>query len=291
MTWTLRLQQKLALQPPADALAYLRANAAIVRRTIAGLPPHGGKAHPAAGARAVINLPAVHAPAFCNDRYRNGYELGRIRIGWLGGVSRREKVDRALPLAGAPYAPPDPYRRVYFAAAELNGAGIRYFGDYCLVIRPADVHPATVILERNSYDLLLAPIADRIRAGAPMGQEAAAMHGRWMPDLGSMAGLKVLGEAARERLLTTGLISDALLADEDYLEVLHATPVDAPALAEVRTSLDDAAAEERIGAELRRGVGPPLTEVVWRRQRRAAEAAFRKAGIGVRVVAGSGRRR
>src|SRR5262245_55850157 len=40
----------------------------------------------------------------------------------------RELVDLSLPVRN--------YKNIYFAAAELNGSGVRFYGDYCLVLKP-----------------------------------------------------------------------------------------------------------------------------------------------------------
>jgi hypothetical protein len=60
------------------------------------------------------------------------------------------------------------------AAAELNGAGIRFYGDVCLVLKPAAIAPDTKVLDRNSYDVLREPFRSAVdrRTGQDMKQRA-----------------------------------------------------------------------------------------------------------------------
>ena len=59
-----------------------------------------------------------------------------------------------------------------------------------------------------------------------------------------------------ERRLTTGQISEAVLDDEDYIEVLKIGSFDVGALQEARVSAADAAAEAQVGAQLQMGPAP-----------------------------------
>lgn len=293
--WLARLQSKISGAPPLHASAYRSANAQGVVRAVLGIGPYGKTPDPRAGVRAVINIASAHISAFCNSGYKNGYELGSIRIGSAGGLSRREMVDRALPLPAAS-GPAPSYKSVYFAAAELNGAGIRYYGDICLVLDKNEVAADTRLLERNSYDLLLPPISDRIDASPKPSEdarkdEALDMAGLWGTDLGEMAAIKVLGDGADERLLTVGRISNGILSDEDYLEVLHVKKVMTGSLTEARTGLSDAMLETRLEDELRRGRPLRPEELIWVQQRRAAASALRGHGISIRVISTSGRQR
>jgi hypothetical protein len=293
--WLARLNSKISGTLPVHASAYRAANAQGVVRAVLGIGPHGSTPDPRAGVRAVINIASAHISAFCKSGYKNGYELGSIRIGSTGGLSRRKMVDRALPLPTT--SGPEPsYKSVYFAAAELNGAGIRYYGDICLVLDKSEVVADTRLLERNSYDLLLPPISDRIAASPNPSDdarkdEALDMAGLWGTDLGEMAAIKVLGDGADERLLTVGRISSGILADEDYLEVLHVKKVETGSLTEARTGLSDAMLETRLEDELRRGrpLGPE--ELIWVQQRRSAAAELRRKGVSLRVISTSGRQR
>ena len=73
---------------------------------------------------------ARRADATISEPYKNGYDLGQYRIGEPPpgkSLKSREIVDRALPLQNG-QKPND----VYFGAIELNGAGIRFYGDVCL---------------------------------------------------------------------------------------------------------------------------------------------------------------
>jgi hypothetical protein len=118
----------------------------------------------------------------------------------------------------------------------------------------------------------------------------AERSGSWADHLGSIAALKIVGSLLpAERRLTTGTISDGVLADEDYVEVLKIGSFSAEDVQEARVSAADAAVETRIGVELREGRTPRAEEIEWRQQRRAAFAALRAAGVPIRVVATTGR--
>jgi len=135
-------------------------------------------------------------------------------------LKTRQIVDAALPLdEGA--------ENVYFGAVELNGPGIRFYGDVCLVLRREAVEPNTIVLDRNSYDLVRAPIRDIVEQKPqdqqPQARKAEALKlcGAWHDDLGTMVALKavqVLG--VRRRRYTTGQVSEIVRDDEDYMEVL-----------------------------------------------------------------------
>lgn len=164
---------------------------------VAGRDPYSGKEDRESGARMVVNISSVHIPAFCeasrkheNRPYKNGYDLGKFRLGSplpSSELNLRETVDAALPLNGA--RPED----VYFGAVELFGSGIRFYGDVCLVIRKDVVAADTLILDRNSFDLISAPLRDRINnspsADETSAEEARKLAGHWKEETGAMAAL------------------------------------------------------------------------------------------------------
>lgn len=285
-----RLFRRLA-DGDAEAEGYLKANAEMICRVVRGQGPDDDKAAPDRGARFVCNISSVHLPAFCSaptdgKTYKNGYDRGRFRIGEDGEVPRRRLVDQALPIKG------NNYEKIYFGAVEVNGTGIRYYGDLCLVLKNTEIDPATAILDRNSYDLLRPPLSNRVDPTDPSAMRHAAgrLAGSWGTDTGLVAAVKVLERLPfRTRRLTTGLVSNTVLEDEDYIEVLKEGSFDRSALEEVRTAASDVAAELQIGERLQAGRTPPAAALLWRRRRQDAERALQTAGIELRTVSTTGR--
>jgi hypothetical protein len=279
---------------------YLIANKDAVKAAVAGRGPDSSNADTDYGARAVANISSTHIPEFVRlsltgdpKPYKNGYDLKRYRVGDPPPgetLKTREMVDRSLPIDGK--SPEE----IYFCAVDLNGVGVRFYGDVSLVIRKDQVNRNTVVLDRNSYDLVRAPIADQIAAEPPNEQdsarrrEALRMSGRWEKDLPDIAAIKVLGElGSGVRRLTTGRISDAVLTDEDYIEVLRIGSFGSNDLHEARVAVADAAHETLIGERLRAGPTPRHEALLWRQRRREADAALQRANVISKVVATTGR--
>src|SRR5262249_10088019 len=114
-TWGDRLRDWLAQQTTGKE--FLEANAAAIERW---LGEHG--------CRIVVNAPAIALLAILNgDKYKNKYELARI--GQASPPSeRRVVVDQLLGFV------PDG-RDWYFGAVAVGGAGVRFYGEYCLVLK------------------------------------------------------------------------------------------------------------------------------------------------------------
>src|ERR1700733_5775077 len=132
----------------ADDKGLARANGEMVRKTVAGCGPDSDQPSLEAGARMVVNTANIRVPDFCRDGYKNAYDRGDETLGSgpaSGDVSKRVLVDKALPVSFPP-------NEIYFGAVETTGTGIRFYGDFCLVLRKDVVTGATVILDRNSYD-------------------------------------------------------------------------------------------------------------------------------------------
>jgi hypothetical protein len=287
---------------PQGGKAYVDANVDAVRCAVSGRGPDSATTDPHAGARMVCNIASVHIPAFVQasladeaEPYKNGYDLGKFRLGDPppGGVlTTREKVDRALPISSN-NTPKD----IYFGAVELNGTGIRFYGDVCLVLKDCAVDPKTIILDRNSYDLTRAPIRERIDSAKTEAQrddarraEAEEMAGNWNNDLSQIAAIKVLSAIPhRNRRLTTGTISDGVLSDEDYIEVLRIGSFRASDLQEARNNAAEAAQDALLSDRWRIGPCPSHESLVWQEQRRRAEEFLRCANVPVRIVMTSGR--
>jgi hypothetical protein len=286
---------------------YVRANAQAIEGAVAGRGPDAAHADAKAGARMVVNISSSHVPAFCEGSrkneekpYKNSYDLGkyRYRIGNdppARKLKDREIVDRALPIAEKEPGKKE-VENVYFGAVELNGAGIRFYGDVCLVL--TSVVDGTVILDRNSYDLIRAPIKSRIevkdRSEAEQEKEreneAWKLCGLWENDLGNIAalkGLQLLG--FRTRRYTTGQISDAVRNDEDYMEILRIDSFGTNELQEARFSAAEAAHDALTGDRLRSRPAPRWESLMWRHRRRRAEEELRRNDVRVQVMTTSGR--
>lgn len=296
--WRRRLDDALvALQGDVAQQVFLRANGQSVGRALTGAPVDGGGPRPGAGSCVVVNMASAHVPSFTapGASYKNCYDLDRERIGEPPKTSaKRAAVDTALEaLHGR--AKED----IYFAAVEFNGCGVGFYGDCCLVLRDSAVAGGTLVLDRNSYDLVREPlqtyIADRAaEKGVTVAEaraELAAEHaGVLSRDLAEIAAIKVL-EARRPtaRLLTTGMISDGVLEDEDYLEVLVEETFSVDAVREARLAPADVALDERIHGRAMNGGAPSHAEMLWRSRRREAEARLEALGVPVRVVTTTGR--
>ncbi len=276
---------------------YLSANVEAIAKALRGLGPdarRGATAPPDAGARIVFNISSAYIREFCKDGaagkahpYKNCYDLKHLKP----PSPRREAVDMTLPTGAQ-------HEQVYFAAAELNGAGIRYYGDICLVLKPHKDDPERTILQTNSYDLIRRPFATLLaKLGPPFDQPYCAkrMSGSWRRALPRMAAVKLLeGATGKSRRLTTAMISRGLLDDEDYIEVLWTKGGGSfgPAeIEEARVAAGDVVLESDIYARARRGAALTLGQMLWARRRREAARELEAHGVKVRAVAHVGRAR
>ena len=255
------------------------------------------------GVRAVINIPAVWVPSFCErssegrlPAYLNAYDreaLGLV-MGSKPEISRQRSV---IDLWLTTLHDQEP-SQIYFAAVELNGSGVGFFGDICLVLAPGQIPTGTAILDRNSYNLFQEPFWTEIAGGKTEREKKTALRnilgeisGTWGTDVGSMAAIKIVGsDAMRERRLTVGQISDGLLSDEDYMEVLKVGSFAVGDLEAGRLALADIVTEDQIERDYSNGqFAADHHHLLWAQQRRKAIAALRQAGVAVTSVRSSGR--
>jgi hypothetical protein len=183
----------------------------------------------------------------------------------------RVEVDKLMGFA-------DP-SRIYFGAAALESAGVRFYGEYCMVLKFVD--PKTQIIDRDSFELVLPPLASSPNRRAL----ARALKGSWSSDLFPMAAFKVrevLDDP--DRLTTEGRMRDALLRGEEYIEVHREGTFSTSDLVEVRQAATDIAADERIASAFDRGVVPSIEEIIWRCQRAEVERKLAMKGIETRVT-------
>lgn len=264
---------------------FKKANADAVRRTLNFGSPDGTKSSASGGICVVINIASGHVPDFCKEGYKNVYEL-TVGDEVPGPSKTRLFVDAALQDAiGVDF------KQTYFAATELTGTGIRFYGDVCLVLKLGEEARNTPILDRNSYDLVRSPFKEEIQNDSVRcAAKAKELAGHFDPDLAHMAVIKVMSRTSiQERRLTAGEIAEHLRADEDYIEVLWQQMVDTGAVTEARLSASDAAVEALAAAHLVGGPSPSIATLTYQAQRRAAEASLRQAKIATRVVVTSGR--
>jgi hypothetical protein len=286
---------------------YRQANGEMIRRAMHGGSPHSSGANPHFGMRVVYNISSAHIPSLvaagsaANKPYQNRYDrfvfLGQPP---RGNIPLRERIDTAVAqVAAGPGARPLSPGDLYYGALELNGTGVRFFGDVSMVLKPGHVDAGTLVLFRNSYDLSCNPVQSAVTvAGDPAQTHRNAVArltdwaGRWPKDPPEMAVCKILdGGRPTTRRMTIGIISAGVLEDEDYIEVARTDSFGASELQEIRLAAADAAAEARIADRIQAGPLLSLAELQWRHRRRAAERAARDAGVGTRVVVTSGRER
>jgi hypothetical protein len=305
--WQEKLDETLENRPAGDARAYGLADAESIKRALVGLGPEDAANQASGGARIVFNISSAHVPAFVEASladgptpYKNGYDTGKLRIGAEPkDRTRRERMDRALACVVDAVRDSDRSRSsacdpstIYYGAVELNGTGVRFYGDVSLVL--AGVNSETTILDRNSYDLLRAPLgtdaAYKDSDDEDLCVAARRIAGRWGRDLAAIAALKVLSlRPVVGHRITTGDISDGLLRDEDYVEVLRLGSFAASDLQEARITAADVAREALVLERERHGSLASLASHAWVQQRRAAEAALARARVEVRIVTESGR--
>ena len=299
MKWELKLERLVEqLSEDNNHPKMVDANSNMIRRTLTGLGPDEDDSDTDRSLNVVVNTSAAHIPAFCkasknNEEkpYKNSYDLGKTRrIGDYPDADhlpRRVKVDAAVEAVTS-----IDQDSIYFAATELNGCGIRFYGDLCLVLSDQVIDEHLHILETNSYDIIREPRHD---GSHPIKESSLVsslkdMHGQGPDEWVQMATIKVLEIRGKtSRRLTTGQISDAILEDEDYIEVLLSKSFGAGDVREVRTTAGDIARQGQIQRDAVLGPTPALAELEWRNQRRSAFDALNKMNVTYRTVTQQGR--
>jgi hypothetical protein len=269
---------------------FAKANSLAIDGVVKDIGPDPGS-NLGGGTRVVFNMPNEVVSKFCAatgpNAYLNAYDLSqhkRLGDDLPADMKRRIKVDQAVQSVTG-IAPKD----IYFGAVELNGSGMRFYGDYCLVLKRA--RPDEWLLDRNSWDIARPPLAPHgTLVHADMAKSVKEISGNWNADLGHMLVVKTFTSVSvSSRRLTTGQISNIVLDDEDYIEVLRHGSFSANDVAEVRTSATEAAREASISDREANGPAPSPAELQWRQRRLEAERALREKNISVRVVTASGR--
>ena len=270
--WSVRVQRWL--EDPTHADTFLDSNMRLLRQIME---------HRESGLRVVVNISAHALLAFLAERrYRNLYEHPVI------GGSRREPspermhVDQLLGFGAET-------EHYYFGAVALGGTGVRFYGEYCMVLQPDAVDGESQILDRDSYDLLVPPLSTVLPDVAAI---VRMLRGRWGADAIDMLTLKLLPELrGTHRLITTGTVSEMILHDQEFVEA-HLCLPDAfspDRIQEVRHSPDEVAIEANILARSAAGFPPTAIEIRWLSQREHVVRALEAEGVDYRVVTLHGR--
>lgn len=271
--------------------AYKSANADIIARAVDGAGTVSGVYRNRDGVRAVFNVSSSHLPAILDDRYQNCYAVTSRRvIGQRQSISqRRQAVDRVV-AAAIPCEPK--YTDLHYGAVELNGVGMRYYGDACIVLKRDELQHDTVVLFRNSYDLVRPPMLDSFLESNERAVELATSIMGTRADVTYMLACKMMHDPGiGERLLTIGRISQELIHDEDYFEVVRTRDFGHANIEEVRVSPGEVALELQIAEQIDSGPPPTLAELIWMYRREEARRAAARHGIPVRITISDGRTR
>jgi len=250
--WAKRLAKALAdLSASGRGGAFTRGHVGVIRELLEDRD---------AGPRAVINIGADALLEFLRTgRYKNIYEKPIV-----GGESRtptpeRRQVDGWLEL--------EKPAETYFAAVALGGAGVRFYGEYCMVLHPANVPGGTRLFDRDSYDLLLPPLAGRSDAGTR--RLVATLRGTWDTDLVDMLLLKMLPRLPEtHHLITSGQVSNLVMTDQEFVEVHLQGAIARNHIEEVRQLPEEAAVEASISQRRTAHQPPSLVELLWLSRRR-----------------------
>jgi hypothetical protein len=251
--------------------AFLQGNTAIVRQIME---------HPESGLRMVINISAHALLSFLAEgQYRNLYANPIIGGRRRGPSPERVDVDGMLEFEHDP-------RDYYFGAVALGGTGVRFYGEYCMVLKPEAVAGDTRILDRDSYDLLLPPLKHSPAADPVVPK----LRGLWDDDVVDMLTLKLLPELqGTNRLVTTGTVSEMILHDQEFVEVHKHGLIQPRSIEEVRQSPDEVAMEGRILARSNAGFAATALELLWLQRRNDVVSALEAEGMHYRIVTLHGR--
>jgi hypothetical protein len=268
-TWKERLDAWLNAQDPAN-VPFLTANMAAITRCLT---------HVESGLRMVVNISADALLGFLTSgRYLNAYNLPVVAGKQREPSPRRVRVDGLLKLK--------PPKNFYFGAAAMGGTGVRFYGEYCMVLRPTQIDDKTRVLDRNSYDLLYPPLSDR----SDVDDLVKSLRGEWTADTVTMLARRILPEfVGASRLVTLGSVSDAILHDEDFLEVHKEGTFEPADLEEIRETPEDQAIQDYILSFYEHGGLPRIEELLWVLRRERIAQVLRTRSLRTRVVATAGR--
>lgn len=234
-----------------------------------------------------IGSDALRSYAQTGD-YKNAYEQPTIVGAPVSASCTRLKVDELISLKN----PKD----FYFCALSSGGLGIRFYGEYCVVLRSGNDSGVKRVLDRNSYDFIRSPLKELLEYRELTEKQDLVKRLETefrSEEMGQMLAIKVLQHFNHpSRLLTMGSVSEAILADEDYVEALHEGKIPLQSILEVRCNALDEMLEAGVLSKLGRGQAT-VEELLWASRReevRKALAAPRSGhAIELKTVAGAGR--
>ena len=267
--WAHRVQAWLRHEKRSgNSNPFLDGNERLIRQTLE---------HRETGLRMVVNISAAALLSFLQTgRYRNLYENPVI-----GGARRtpspeRLRVDDLLEFGAQA-------KDYYFGAVALGGTGVRFYGEYCMAIKPDRVKASTRLFDRDSYDMLVPPLSQL--DDEQLREFSGILRGEWGGDVVDMLVLKLLPELrSANRLLTTGVVSELVLHDQDFVEVHYKGKIRPDSVEEIRQSPDEVALEARILSRRASGFSPTAVELVWLRRREEVAKAVESHGIRYRIV-------
>lgn len=250
------------------AASFLGANVTVIRQILS---------HADIGLRVVVNIGADALLAFLHTNdYKNIYENPVVGGRRRQPTKERVEVDRLLAFA-------QPASSYYFAAVALGGTGVRFYGEYCMVLRPARVVPDTRIFDRDSYDLLLPPLSGWSQTKTR--NFVRALRGRWGSDVVDMLIMKMLPRLpASQHLITVGNVSSLVMSDQEFVEVHLEGKIRHRDIEEIRQSPDEVAIEAGILNRKRLRQSPTLVEMRWVNQRHEVLSLLPQMPIAYRIV-------
>jgi len=273
-SWTRRLGCALKdLKSDGRAGPFVGSHVGVIRQLLTD---------PDAGPRVVINIGAEALLNFlATGCYKNLYEHPVVGGRRREPTPERIQVDKWLSLPGA--------HRFYFAAVALGGAGVRFYGEYCMVLRPERIPPDTRIFDRDSYDLLQPPLSGR--GDDAMQRLAGCLRGTWQADLVDMLLMKMLPRLPSTRhLITSGQVSGLVMTDQEFVEVHLEGPIQPSDIEQVTQLPDEPAMEASIAQRQAGRQAPSAVELLWLKRRRevAESLAMAKVPHGLATQGGRG---
>lgn len=282
--WSWAQRKEYALDQASDWLSgdFAEANAAYVHEIVLATA-NNARLH------VVFNIGADALRGFVlTDDYKNVYEHPVIEGKELQPSERRKRVDNIIGL--------DDPKKYYFCALSVGGTGMRFYGEYCVVLKsPDDAASVKRVLDRNSYDFTSPPLA-RVLDGRPLSEQqqlaSKLMCSFRTAELGDLLSIKVLQHhGARPRLFTIGTVGEAILSDEDYVEAYHEGKIRLATVLEIRSHPEDEMTESSIEDRFLRDEAVTSEELQWAARRQQVREAMDVKGIRHRVVTGNGRGR
>ena len=232
--------------------------------------------------RVVVNVGPVALLALLRgEPYVNTYE--RALVGGDHGPSNvRERVDAAVGISG-----PD----TYFGALAVSGVGVRYYGEYCLVLDIDAIDDSPGLFDRDTYEIEYPPFAGRTDRDRLIAQ----MRAQW-DERQHLLLLKVLPTLKSEhRPASTGVLASAVLTDQDFVEVhmrpdrrsLAAGCFELASVNEVRLDPVDLALADWLSTRWSDAELLTDEEMAFIRQRDDVQTGLARAGTRVRVIGGA----